>query len=136
MTHSKQQKLDRAGIWITTVCAIHCLLLPLILPLLALVGFSFLGEDLLENTILGVSVIVGLTALIGGAKQHGKWSLLIPLLAGALIYSQRDILGPWGEPVIIAVGAGLIIYAHISNLRRSRKIMASANAPLAEAKNV
>ncbi|HAR56141.1 MAG TPA: MerC domain-containing protein, partial [Idiomarina baltica] len=32
MTHSKQQKLDRAGIWITTVCAIHCLLLPLILP--------------------------------------------------------------------------------------------------------
>jgi len=79
---------------------------------------------------------VGLTALIGGAKQHGKWSLLIPLLAGALIYSQRDILGPWGEPVIIAVGAGLIIYAHISNLRRSRKIMASANGPLAEAKNV
>ncbi|PYE32412.1 MerC mercury resistance protein [Idiomarina fontislapidosi] len=136
MTYLKQRKLDRAGIWITTICAIHCLLLPLILPLLALIGFSFLGEDLLENAILGISVVVGLAALIGGAKQHGKWSLLLPLVAGAFIYSQRDLLGPWGEPVIIALGAGLIIYAHISNLRRSRKLSASTATPLAEAENI
>ncbi|WP_404400312.1 MerC domain-containing protein [Idiomarina seosinensis] len=123
MTLSKQKKLDRAGIWITTLCAIHCLLLPVILPLLALAGFAFIGEDLLENTILGLSVIVGLWSLIGGARRHGEWRLLIPLIAGAVIYTQRDIFGHLGEPFIILLGAGLIIYAHWSNLQRSRKLV-------------
>ncbi|TDP27849.1 MerC mercury resistance protein [Idiomarina aquatica] len=124
MTLSKQKRLDRAGMWITTLCAIHCLLLPLILPLLALAGLAFIGEDLLENSILGLSVAVGLWSLIGGARKHGEWRLLVPLLAGALIYSQRDILGHLGEPFIILLGASLIIYAHWSNLRRSRKVNA------------
>lgn len=124
MTLSKQKRLDKAGMWITTLCAIHCLLLPLILPLLALAGLAFIGEDLLENTILGLSVVVGLWSLVGGARKHGEWRLLIPLLAGALIYSQRDILGHLGEPFIILVGASLIIYAHWSNLQRSRKVNA------------
>ena len=124
MTLSKQKRLDKAGMWITTLCAIHCLLLPLILPLLALAGLAFIGEDLLENTILGLSVVVGLWSLVVGARKHGEWRLLIPLLAGALIYSQRDILGHLGEPFIILVGASLIIYAHWSNLQRSRKVNA------------
>lgn len=122
MTYSEQKKLDRAGMWITTVCAIHCLLLPLILPLLALAGLAFIGEDLLENAILGLSVVVGLVSLVGGARRHGEWRLLVPLLVGAVIYSQRDILGPWGEPAIILLGAGLIIYAHWSNLQRTRQL--------------
>lgn len=126
MTLNKQKKLDRAGMWITTLCAIHCLLLPLILPLLALAGLAFIGEDLLENTILGLSVVVGLWSLVGGARQHGEWRLLVLLLAGAFIYSLRDILGPIGEPFIILLGAGMIIYAHWSNLKRSRRITSVA----------
>ncbi|MDV6316832.1 MerC domain-containing protein [Idiomarina sp. HP20-50] len=128
MSAAAPKNLDKAGIWITTVCAIHCLLLPVILPLLALAGFAFIGEDLLENSILGLSVVVGLWSLVGGARRHGKWWLLAFLIAGAAIYSQRDILGPWGEPVIILVGAGLIIYAHLSNLRLNRKFNFSAVA--------
>ncbi|MGM0480387.1 MAG: MerC domain-containing protein [Pseudomonadota bacterium] len=122
MTLSKQKKLDRVGMWITTLCAIHCLLLPVILPMLALAGLAFIGEDLLENTVLGLSVLVGLWSLVGGARRHGEWRLLIPLLAGAFIYTQRDVFGHVAEPVIILFGAGLIIFAHWSNLQRSRKL--------------
>lgn len=91
-------------------------------------GLAFIGEDLLENTILGFSVVIGLLSLISGARKHGKWHLLSLLLLGAFIYSQRDILGHWGEPVIILFGAGLIIYAHVSNLRLSRKLNFSSVA--------
>lgn len=122
MSAKTPKNLDKAGIWITTLCAIHCLLLPLILPLLAMTGLAFIGEDTLENSILGLSVVIGLWSLVGGARKHGQWHLLSLLLLGALIYSQRDVLGPWGEPVIILFGAGLIIYAHVSNLRLSRKL--------------
>lgn len=128
MSAALPKNLDKAGIWITTLCAIHCLLLPVILPLLALAGLAFIGEDLLENTVLGLSVIIGLLSLVNGARKHGKWYLLSLLLLGAVIYSQRDIFGPWGEPVIILFGAGLIIYAHVSNLRLSRKLHFSAAA--------
>lgn len=128
MSAAAPKNLDKAGIWITTLCAIHCLLLPVILPLLALAGLAFIGEDLLENTVLGLSVIIGLLSLVNGARKHGKWYLLSLLLLGAVIYSQRDIFGPWGEPVIILFGAGLIIYAHVSNLRLSRKLHFSAIA--------
>lgn len=128
MSAAIPKNLDKAGIWITTLCAIHCLLLPVILPLLALAGLAFIGEDLLENTVLGLSVIIGLLSLVNGARKHGKWYLLSLLLLGAVIYSQRDIFGPWGEPVIILFGAGLIIYAHVSNLRLSRKLHFSAAA--------
>ena len=129
MSATASKNLDKAGIWVTTLCAIHCLLLPVILPLLAMAGLAFIGEDLLENTILGFSVVIGLLSLISGARKHGKWHLLSLLLLGAFIYSQRDILGHWGEPVIILFGAGLIIYAHVSNLRLSRKLNFS---PVAE----
>ena len=122
MSAGTSKNLDKAGIWITTLCAIHCLLLPVILPLLAMAGLAFIGEDALENTILGLSVVVGLWSLISGARKHGKWHLLSLLLLGAVIYSQRDILGHWGEPIIILFGAGLIIYAHVSNLRLNRKL--------------
>ncbi len=128
MSAGKSKNLDKAGIWITTLCAIHCLLLPVILPLLAMAGLAFIGEDALENTILGLSVVVGLWSLISGARKHGNWHLLSLLLLGAVIYSQRDILGHWGEPVIILFGAGLIIYAHVSNLRLNRKLNFSALA--------
>ncbi|MGM0630091.1 MAG: MerC domain-containing protein [Pseudomonadota bacterium] len=122
MSAGTSKNLDKAGIWITTLCAIHCLLLPVILPLLAMAGLAFIGEDALENTILGLSVVVGLWSLISGARKHGNWHLLSLLLLGAVIYSQRDILGHWGEPIIILFGAGLIIYAHVSNLRLNRKL--------------
>jgi|TARA_R100001224_G_scaffold69972_1_gene42408 O-antigen ligase len=131
MQANTPQNLDKAGIWITTLCAIHCLLLPLILPLLAMAGLAFIGEDALENTILGLSVFVGLWSLVSGARKHGNWNLLTFLLLGAAIYSQRDVLGHWGEPVIILFGAGLIIYAHVSNLRLIKKLaFTSSQQPL------
>ncbi|RUO76620.1 MerC domain-containing protein [Idiomarina tyrosinivorans] len=119
-----QSKLDKTGMWVTTVCAIHCLLLPLILPLLSVIGLSFIGEDLLENTVLSFSIAIGLLALFMGARKHKKWWLMLLLLGGAVIYSNRDIFGPWGEPVIILLGAGMIIYAHWVNLRWSLRLRA------------
>lgn len=110
--------LDRLGIWISSLCALHCLALPL-LPLLA---SSMFGEVWFERTILTLSLCIGAVALISGwVKYHGQAYPLVMLFAGGLIYWHKDVLGESYEPFTIAVGAGLIVAAHWINMRLCRK---------------
>lgn len=115
-----QQSLDKTGMWVTTLCALHCLLLPVILPVLSLIGLSFIGATLLERIILSTSIVVGLIALLAGMRKHARFYPLTMLFAGGVIYWHKDIFGAMGEPLIILVGAGLIIAAHWINLRLVR----------------
>ena len=110
--------LDRLGIWISSLCALHCLAIPL-LPLLA---SSMFGQTWFERTILSLSILIGSVALIIGAVHyHGKYYPLLLLLSGGGIYWFKDMFGESGEPFTIAFGAGLIILGHWLNLRLCRK---------------
>ena len=76
-------KLDKLGIWVSSLCALHCLALPVLIPLLPLVGSSFFAQVWFERTILTFSLIVGAVALISGAvRYHGKYYPLILLFTG------------------------------------------------------
>ncbi|WP_301898879.1 MerC domain-containing protein [Pseudidiomarina terrestris] len=107
--------------WVTAVCALHCLLLPVILPMLSLIGLSFIGEELLERVILGTSIVLGLVALLMGMRQHLRVYPLLLLVAGGFIYWHKDSLGEVGEPAIILLGASLIVLAHWVNLKLTRQ---------------
>ena len=110
--------LDRLGIWISGLCALHCLAIP-VLPLLA---SSVFGEVWFERTILSLSILIGSVALIAGAvRYHGQVYPLILLLTGGAIYWFKDMFGESGEPFTIAVGAMLIIVGHWINMRLCRK---------------
>ena len=37
-------QFDRAGIWISGLCAVHCLALPVLLPMVPLIASSFFAE--------------------------------------------------------------------------------------------
>jgi len=124
---SKVKSLDKTGMWVTAICAVHCLLLPVILPMLSIIGLSFIGAETLEKTILGTSILVGAIALSLGTRQHSRWYPIVLLLAGGLIYSQKDVMGELGEPLIILAGASLIIFAHWINLRLLRANAATAS---------
>ncbi|MBY6064303.1 MerC domain-containing protein [Pseudidiomarina sediminum] len=115
-----QRSLDKTGIWVTTLCALHCLLLPVILPMLSLIGLSFIGEELLERVILSVSILVGFVALMMGMRKHFRFYPFLMLFAGGVIYWHKDSLGEIGEPVIILLGASLIVAAHWVNLKLTR----------------
>ncbi|MFS1701512.1 MerC domain-containing protein [Aestuariibacter sp. GS-14] len=110
--------LDRLGIWISGLCALHCLAIP-VLPLLA---SSVFGEVWFERTILSLSILIGSVALIVGAiRYHGQVYPLLLLLSGGAIYWFKNMFGEAGEPFTIAVGAMLIIVGHWLNMRLCRK---------------
>ncbi len=117
-TSGAQVKLDKLGMWVSGLCAVHCLSLPILVPLLPLVASSFFAQTWFERTILSVSILVGALALLNGAlRQHGHFYPIVLLFTGAGIYWHKNMFGESFEPFTIAFGALLIALAHISNLR-------------------
>jgi hypothetical protein len=110
--------LDKLGIWISSLCALHCLLVPLLLPVAPLIASSFFAEQWFERSILSFSILVGFAALfVGFHKYHRQLYPLYSLALGGLIYWNKDIFGHEFEPITIGIGALLIIVAHVTNLR-------------------
>ena len=50
--------LDKLGIWASSLCALHCLLLPILIPLVPFVSASFFAQDWFERSILSLSMMI------------------------------------------------------------------------------
>ncbi len=118
LTTENPSSLDRLGIWISSLCAVHCLLIP-ILPLLA---SSVVGQNWFEKTILTLSMLIGSIALISGmVRHHGRAYPIALLISGGAIYWFKDMFGHDWEPLTITIGASLIVSAHLINMRLSHR---------------
>ncbi|RUO32631.1 MerC domain-containing protein [Aliidiomarina soli] len=120
----RHKPLDKTGIWLAIVCALHCLLVPVLLPTLSLLGLSVLGADTLERAVLSLSALIGGVAIAIGTKHHRSPLPLLALLAGVVLYFNKHNIGHaaghgWEIPVVL-VGAGLLISAHVMNLHLCR----------------
>ncbi|WP_076417324.1 MerC domain-containing protein [Colwellia sp. UCD-KL20] len=110
--------LDRIGITATSLCALHCILLPVLLPTLPLLGLSFLADHTWEHIFLIMTAILGSFALFSGFKKYHK--RLYPfylLFLGVAIYWIKHDFSEELEPYFIILGASLIVAAHVINLK-------------------
>ncbi|MEW9797409.1 MerC domain-containing protein [Alteromonas sp. CYL-A6] len=120
--------LDKIGIWVSSLCALHCLALPMAIPLLPLIGSTFFAQTWFERTILSISLLIGAVALLSGAlRYHGRYYPLLLLFSGGAIYWFKDIFGEQYEPFTIAVGAMLIVAGHWVNMRLCRRCVCCRN---------
>lgn len=109
---------DIAGICATSACAIHCFIMPAVLPVLPLLSLQWLAAPAFETTVLVVSIGIAAGALVNGYRHHhGQLFPLGCALAGFLLYAFRGSLGEHYEPWILTGGAILIVFAHSMNLR-------------------
>ncbi len=113
-----QTMLDRIGITATSLCALHCILLPILLPVLPLIGLSFLADHTWEHVFLFLTTALGTVALFSGFKRHHRrfYPLLLFYLGVAIYWIKHDY-SAGVEPYFIITGAGLIIAAHFINLK-------------------
>jgi hypothetical protein len=110
--------LDRIGITATSLCALHCILLPVILPLLPLLGLSFLADHTWEHVFLLLTATLGTVAIYSGFKHYHKRLYPIYLLyLGVIIYWVKHDFSPALEPFFIISGSSLIIAAHFVNIK-------------------
>ena len=112
--------LDRIGITATSLCALHCLLLPVLLPALPLLGLGFLADHTWELVFLILTAILGGIALYSGFKRyHHKAYPFYLLLLGIIIYWEKHDVAEALQPLMIIVGATLIVSSHIINIKLS-----------------
>ncbi len=110
--------LDRLGITATSLCALHCILLPVILPVLPLLGLSFLADHAWEHVFLIITGILGSIAMLSGFKKyHRRLYPLYLLLIGLTVYWMKHDFSEAVQPFMIAIGASCIVAAHLINIK-------------------
>ena len=118
LVHFLERFLDRFGMTATTLCALHCILVPVLLPVLPMVGLEFLHNHTAERIILALTIAIGLVPMyIGVSRYHKKHYPTYILLLGGGIYWFKDGLGEGAEPLLVLVGAILVVSAHAINFK-------------------
>lgn len=114
-----RNRLDRAGIFISGLCAVHCLASLLFVSVLGLGGQVLLAPAI-HRIGLGLAVGVGAITLGIGVIRHGQTR---PLVIGSmgLVLMTFGLLVPHGamEAFVTIAGVALVATAHILNLRAS-----------------
>jgi hypothetical protein len=117
-------RADRRGILIVSLCAVHCVLGPVLLSFAGLASLVGVSEKFEPLFLLG-SATMGVMALVPAyRKKHGRLSCLALFGSGFLCLVLRhriELRAISFESVAAAVGASLIIGAHVLNLRFSRR---------------
>lgn len=114
-----RDRLDRVGVLISGLCALHCLA-----GLLLVAGLGLGGEYILAPAIhrigLALAIGVGSITLVMGAMRHGD---AVPLQVGGAGVGLMALALFTGhgmaEAVLTIAGVALLGWAHIRNLRQT-----------------
>jgi CHASE2 domain-containing sensor protein len=114
-----RDRLDRTGVWISGLCALHCVLTVVLVSLLG-VGGQFLLNPVIHEFGLVLALVIGAISLGYGVMRHGR---LGPIAVGASgLVLMAIAIGTHhgvGEAVLTVTGVALVASAHIWNLHRA-----------------
>ena len=124
MIHLHKPQADRIGVAASIVCLIHCLLLPLAVPLLPLLAGVVEAESVHAGLLVFLA-ICALLAFVPGYRTHR--AILVPavggfgiaLLAGGALAHDVALLEGLDTPLTV-VGGLVLIATHLANLRLCR----------------
>lgn len=126
-TNERHLLLDRLGAGISLACAVHCLIMPLLLGMMASAATVEHWNHWLEGLIIVGSAAIGLTAAVHGYRRHGdRWVPGVVAIGAAAL-----LAGHWLTPAALelplVVGGGLLLAgAHLRNLWLCRTLEAEA----------
>lgn len=114
-----RNRLDRVGVLLSGLCALHC-----IAGLLLVAGLGLGGEVLFAPAIhrigLALAIVVGAITLVLGVVRHGDPRPLQVGAAGLGLMIVALVLGHSSAEAFLTIGGvTLLAWAHLRNLRHS-----------------
>jgi uncharacterized membrane protein len=109
--------LDKIGISASLLCAIHCALVPLILPVMSTLGLGFLWSHETEVFMIVFAFVVGVWSLGHGYihAHHNLRPFILFSIGMSIILISKLIFHHEHEYIILPIGAIFIIAAHWQN---------------------
>ncbi len=124
-TKHKREYLDTTAMFLSGICLLHCLALPMLLTMLPIAGVSLLDEAIFHRLILVFILPISLIALTMGCRQHRDGVTCILGVIGLTVLMVTALFGhDWfgftGERVVTSLGGLVLATAHIRNFRCCR----------------
>ena len=119
---STQAFTDKMAMSLSLLCALHCLVSPLIIVMLpSLAALQFDGEAFHLWMVLAV-IPTSIYALTMGCKRHKHYRLLCLGLLGLLfllsaLLAGEELIGDFWEKALTVIGAATIALGHYWNYR-------------------
>lgn len=114
-----RDRLDRAGVFLSGLCAAHCILGIVLVSLLGL-GGGLLLDPAIHETGLVLAIVVGGVSLGLGLRRHGSMGPLLTGVCGLALMALAIAVGHgMGEAVLTIAGVALVAAAHIRNLHKA-----------------
>ena len=129
---------DRVGVCASTLCAVHCILMPWFIMLMPFLAGSVFASSKFENIFVGISISLASFCCYRGCRRHGKWLIMLPLGFGSVVLFGVRLTAPeiccledvsWTHASASAFGGLLLASSHFLNLKYSRKYIPEQKAP-------
>ncbi len=115
-----RSRLDKSGIVISALCAVHCVATIALVSGLGVAGNFFLAEEFHRITLVAALIIaagaIGWGALIHRRREPFVISLIGLCMMGGALASPHGVQ----EAVLTVIGVGMVAFGHVLNLRASR----------------
>ena len=114
-----RKRLDRAGIFLSGACALHCLLSIVLVSGMGIGGELFLSPDI-HRAGLVLATLIAAVAIGWGALRHRMAAPFVIAMTG-LTFMGGALAVPHGykEAILTIIGVALVSLGHILNLRHA-----------------
>lgn len=118
--------IDKTAIGLSLVCVIHCLLTPVAIVMLPILGSTFLEDERFHFAILFLVLPTSLYALFQGCRRHHQVLVFLLGVFGLLtlfmiLILGEERIGEAGEKISTVIGTAILTYAHVLNLKLLNK---------------
>lgn len=118
--------IDRIGMLASGACALHCLLVPVLLAITPALGEWFHDAEWLERGFVWVAVLVSALSIGFGVLRHGQFvpALLLWSLGAALLLPVglgHEAHNEWLHALQMVPGGLAIALAHLANWRALKR---------------
>ena len=118
--------LDRSAIFLSVICAMHCLAVPLSVVMVPMASTYWFADEHFHFLLLYLVLPTSALAICLGCRRHRTFRVIAwgsaglgLLVVGALL--GHDGLGELGEKGLTLLGAGFVVLAHVHNFRLCRQ---------------
>lgn len=114
---------DKIGIILSIGCLIHCILFPLIFPMIPLLGFTLEHQAMWHIGLLIPIVIIAIVAFIPGYRKHKLPEILVIAFIGICFLVSSGVLEAYGieTGALTVLGSLNLVFAHYLNHKHSCK---------------